>query len=109
MLSEQHGAQSWLTERHSNVHRHIKRFVFYSVRFSSRVFFFLFLSCHFLVLCFDLSLKRRWWKEKKMKEKKKTALVVVRLNRDGATGRGHTRGRLIQSLWTLFFFFVVVV
>lgn len=44
MFSEQHEVQSPLTERHSDVHRHIKRFVF--TLFGFTLFF---VSCHFLV------------------------------------------------------------
>lgn len=34
--------------------------------------------------------------------------MVVCLNREGATGRGHSCGSLIQSPWTLFFFFLLL-
>lgn len=44
MFSQQRAAQSLLTECHSDVHRHIKRFVF--TLFGFTLFF---VSCHFLV------------------------------------------------------------
>lgn len=71
---------------------------------------FFFLSCHFLVLCLDLSLKRRRWKEKKSKKGKKMEST------GGCVSQSWTsywqRSLLWQSnsvsLDTLFFIFLVV-
>lgn len=81
MFSEQHEVQTPLTERHSDVHRHIKRFVF--TLFGFTLFF---VSCLFLFLSLDLSLKR-----KPSEKQKKDAWVGVRPNHEGNTVRGQYR------------------
>lgn len=71
MFSQQRAVQSLLTECHSDVHRHIKRFVF--TLFGFTLFF---VSCHFLVLSRDLFLKRQP-SEKRKKKKKSSPLGYV--------------------------------